>query len=216
MWIWILLRITLVTLVLHGAILVVLRMSSHGVATPRWLPQDLSKYSHASFMEVSGPIDSGGFRGFGRMSATAPDEGVCQNFDYHPSRVEADFQEHAMEYNQYFPTVCKKMDGWRLWLDANNRPRTPVPEAFSRLCRPGRRPELLEPLVGVLRSPRYLCAQMSWSGDHVFDTDWLVLGDNSLLRKGRGRARFYDAGASFFLGRVDETFDSLRDPRGSF
>jgi len=133
------------------------------------------------------------------MAASASNESVCEDFHYEPSQVESAFREHANEYTGGdLDTLCSKMGDWQLWLRANAEPRLPVPAIFSRLCKPGMRPQLLEPLAGILRSPRAYC-KTSYRGTYngLSDEDWFVTGDDSLSQPG-GTARLYDAGATRF------------------
>jgi len=73
---------------------------------------------------------------------------------------------------------------------------------FSRLCKQGHSMQLIEPLAGILRDPRFLCPDAS--PEMEFSIDWLVLADVGSVRLAPESKRYlFDAGGTRFMDAMN-------------
>jgi hypothetical protein len=80
------------------------------------------------------------------------------------------------------------------------------------MCRTGEHPQVLEPLAGILRDPRFLCPSNSFS--LLFSIDWLVLADAKSIGMAADCKRyFFDAGGTRFMDAM-HFFSSKYQERG--
>jgi hypothetical protein len=82
------------------------------------------------------------------------------------------------------------------WIKQNKGYEPASHQIFSTLCKKGRNPELIEPLAGILRDPRFPCRSLRqlW---FEFSIEWLVFADKSVYQA-HGKKLFFDAGGTRF------------------
>lgn len=136
---------------------------------------------------------------------------ACTEDGYQPSLLEASFKENAVKWTSDQKSLCdhlstEEVDAWL----GQNQGREPAGPVFSRLCKRGRAPQLLEPLAGILRDPRFICRSARRS--LKFQIEWLVTADASLLQAG-GKSIFFDAGGTRFAHAMS-FFASQYEKRG--
>lgn len=146
----------------------------------------------------------------GRLSAFAGGE-VCTADSYHPSDLEIGFMHNANAWTNDQPTLCSHL-AKKEWVTENQAGNGMASSTFSRMCRNGEHPQVLEPLAGILRDPRYLCP------DNyrflLFSIDWLVLADSkSIPMPASSKRYFFDAGGTHFMDAM-QFFTSKYQERG--
>jgi len=99
--------------------------------------------------------------------------------------------------------LCSHLDEW---VTENLAGGSEAGPKFSRLCKQGQLMQVIEPLAGILRDPRFLCPH----NNTLFSIDWLVLADSSAL-KPESKRFLFDAGGTrfmhamkFFTGKYQE------------
>ncbi|CAE8619617.1 unnamed protein product [Polarella glacialis] len=151
----------------------------------------------------------------GMLKAALVDE-VCSEDFYQPSQLETDFHEHAIAWTQDQIGLCSHLgQSATQWIDQNKAgiltgENTSV---FSRLCKKGYPVQLLEPLAGILRDPRFICNDTSMF--MLLSIEWLVLADGEVRRTGSVPSKhlFFDAGGSHFSDAM-RFFTSAYQQRG--
>lgn len=164
-------------------------------------------------------------------------DGICKEDYYWPSELEKQWNAHVLEWTGDQVSLCQHMHRTkrRAWLGQNRGGiRKPGMSIFSKLCKKGKPPQLIEPLAGILRDPRMICNGVEQR--IASSTDWLVLADqgrpkaapqgmraNSLMPSLRGRAPsvnerrqqaiFFDAGGTRFMDAMNY-FTSQYESRG--
>jgi len=144
-----------------------------------------------------------GLIGEGSLLPVTLDHTICTDDAYHPSTLEVGFLVDANNATQYddkptapLPRYCENQSWvWSTdnWLAALKGIQHPGPE-FSHFCKDGQPPQLIEPLAGILRDPRFPCE----SRRYLMSIDWLLPADRSLV-KPNGRRILFDAGGSRFM-----------------
>lgn len=141
---------------------------------------------------------------------------ICQETRYTSSPLETLFRKNINSWAQTAEPdeVCAHL-GYKstAWIKQNMEETEPSADIFSTLCRKGEAPQLIEPLAGLLRDPRFLCS--SDSPALKFSIDWLTFADTHVLDNGRlnGKKLFFDAGGSRFLDGT-QFFVSHYEKRG--
>eukprot|EP00928_Gymnodinium_smaydae_P048124 TRINITY_DN3215_c0_g1_i1.p1 TRINITY_DN3215_c0_g1~~TRINITY_DN3215_c0_g1_i1.p1 ORF type:complete len:334 (+),score=50.68 TRINITY_DN3215_c0_g1_i1:164-1165(+) len=138
------------------------------------------------------PSGSGGL-----LHATTSE--VCMEDGYFPSALEAGFVGHPLDWTSDAKALCEHLgEGGHNWILENTKGAlSSGTDIFSRVCRKGQKQQLVEPLAGILRDPRFLCD--SESAQLRSSIDWLVLGDNGIQQQAPSKVVFYDAGGSRFI-----------------
>lgn len=138
-------------------------------------------------------------------------EGVCREDSYQPSVLEQSFIAHASDWTADATSLCEHLGSRMAWIQENTEGSfTSGTSIFSRLCKKGKPPELLEPLAGILRNPRFICDGVDF--DKEFDIDWLVLADHGRLSQ-PAKSILFDAGGSRFMDSM-HWFASQYEKRG--
>jgi len=142
--------------------------------------------------------------------------GVCTEDSYQPSQLEQEFATHASEWTGEAGSLCEHLGARSAWIRENREDNLTSGDAiFSRLCKKGKSPELLEPLAGILRDPRFICDSTDF--DREFSIDWLVLADDGRLSPtsefGTAKSILFDAGGSRFMDSM-QFFTSHYEQRG--
>jgi len=146
----------------------------------------------------------------GRLAAFAGTE-VCTKDSYHPSDLEIGFTQHANVWTSSQPALCGHLAN-KEWVTENLAGNAVASPTFSRMCRRGEHSQVLEPLAGILRDPRFLCPSSTWN--LLFSIDWLVLADDKSLRLAPDAKRyFFDAGGTRFMDAM-HFFTSKYQDRG--
>lgn len=139
-------------------------------------------------------------------------EGTCSDDSYQPSLLEQGFAEHAVEWTRNPVVLCEHLGGRRQWLRENAGGATASGlRIFSRLCRKGQPPQLLEPLAGILRDPTFLCDSTDTRA--LFSIDWLVLADRTAVPAPSSKKILFDAGGTRFMDAM-QFFTSKYESRG--
>ena len=144
----------------------------------------------------------------------------CTRTWYESSSIEKLFYRNADVLTANRTILCETLKPWN-YEDSWRRPiregraRSPQSTMFSTLCREGFRPQVLEPLAGVLRDPRFLCDFDSPDTNiHLGTRDWLVMADSSDYPPQPGTRRlFFDAGGTTFAP-VMQWFAQTYEDRG--
>jgi len=154
----------------------------------------------------------------GRLSATEEDfkNQVCKSNKYTPSPLEDEFRENinAWTQNKETPELCIRMGTKANSWISQNRGETPASgKIFSKLCKEGHYPQLIEPLAGILRDPRFPCQGIGYELE--FSIDWLLMADESALSESQlhGKKFFFDAGGTHFSDAT-KFFASYYEKRG--
>jgi len=137
------------------------------------------------------------------ISTTLNDESECVDDFYQGSSVERRWKENANAWTVGQKMLCLNLKdtlgrGWNDQITGKTSART----TFSKLCKKSEKPQILEPLVGLLRSPRFLCGA-AWNPSkdfaHLMDVDFLVLADsNSANLASDAKRIFFYAGGTVF------------------
>mmetsp|Transcript_67191 Transcript_67191/g.108219 ORF Transcript_67191/g.108219 Transcript_67191/m.108219 type:complete len:406 (-) Transcript_67191:286-1503(-) len=151
----------------------------------------------------------------GMLSAALVDE-VCSEDFYSPSQLETDFHEHAIAWTQDKIGLCSHLgQSAKQWLDQNKAGilTGETTSVFSRLCKKDYPVQLLEPLAGILRDPRFICNDTSEF--MLYSIEWLLLADGEVRRAGSVPSKhlFFDAGGSHFSDALS-FFTSTYQQRG--
>mmetsp|Transcript_54364 Transcript_54364/g.101934 ORF Transcript_54364/g.101934 Transcript_54364/m.101934 type:complete len:322 (-) Transcript_54364:43-1008(-) len=157
----------------------------------------------------TGPVMSN----FGRMQAGR--SSPCQEDFYRSSALEARFSEDPIGLTSTTGTLCSALgthtEKWMYRNRANGDPPSDD-NVFSTLCRKGSVEAVLEPLAGILRSPRYPCRKDD--APTLLSVDWLVLADNrTFLGSPTSKRIFFDAGGSKFMDAM-HLFAAAYEHRG--
>jgi hypothetical protein len=97
------------------------------------------------------------------------------------------------------------------WINQNKGIEPASRHIFSTLCKKGQAPQLIEPLAGILRDPRYPCRGAT-NLMLEFSIEWLLMADRTVLPAG-GTNMFFDAGGTRFSDAM-EFFASHYENRG--
>ncbi|CAJ1399545.1 unnamed protein product [Effrenium voratum] len=133
------------------------------------------------------------------MPSTLVDKAVCGEKMYQSSPLEQKFLQDPIRLTDTKTALCDALgEDSVAWVQMNSQDQLPDPDAegalFSRICTPGHQPQLIEPLAGMMRDPRFQCKSVD-----IFSIEWLVLGDNQTFATAPGAKRImFDAGGSFF------------------
>ncbi|CAE8630843.1 unnamed protein product [Polarella glacialis] len=150
-------------------------------------------------------------QGFVGSLSAALDE-VCTEDYYQPSDFEAQFHTNALAWTRDEKELCEKLgQPAKQWMDQNKAGRLTDASVFSRLCKKGHAVQLIEPLAGILRDPRFLCPGFEPSLE--FSIEWLVLADDKVLPRPDSKRLFFDAGGSHFMDAM-HFFTSAYQQRG--
>jgi len=137
--------------------------------------------------------------------------GVCTQDSYVPSYLEHDFSTHVLNWTATKNSLCQHLDTRMTWIQENLEGNLQSGGSiFSRLCKKGKAPQILEPLAGVLRDPRFFCDTMDRKV--LFSIDWLVVADHGELEPS-SKKMFFDAGGTRFMDAM-EFFTSQYEKRG--
>lgn len=151
-----------------------------------------------------------------------------------PSLLEKEWYSHVLNWTADPVSLCDHLSERSTWLRENEDGKLQSGgSVFSRLCKKGEAPQLLEPLAGILRDPRMICEGVDQ--ELASSTDWLVLADqgeakaprqgsfighlldlaSSFFRRGKqGKQRiFFDAGGTRFMDAMN-FFTSQYGERG--
>lgn len=145
------------------------------------------------------------------MSATVPTS-ICEGSYYTSSPLERQFLEAADSLTDN-GRLCSSL-GQRGGAWVRQILGTEVADAgiFSKLCRKGQPEQLIEPLAGILRDPRFPCDGNSAALE--FSIDWLLMADSSSAPVPHGaRRRFFDAGGTHFTDAM-QFFATVYQRRG--
>jgi len=119
--------------------------------------------------------------------------------------------QHANAWTHHRPTLCSHL-AKKEWVTENLAGIGMASPTFSRTCRKGEHPQVLEPLAGILRDPRFFCPLNSLS--LLFSIDWLVLADDkSMIFAPDSKRYFFDAGGTHFMDAMN-FFTSKYQERG--
>ena len=130
----------------------------------------------------------------------------CAETWYHSSQMEKVFRQDADRLTENETILCdtlrqfQYMDMW----EAPIRERTfrrPETLVFSTMCRQGFQPQVLEPLAGILRDPRFPCdtAKVGNKDAYAGSKEWLLLADSADFPPYEDTRRiFFDAGGTTF------------------
>lgn len=130
----------------------------------------------------------------GNLNATLA--GLCTEDHYTPSLLEQQFAAHPLEWTASKEALCHNLDWRHDWIRENMDGNLLSGDAiFSRLCKRGEAPQLLEPLAGLLRDPRVICDGTSHK--EIESIEWLVLADHGIQRGGKNV--LFDAGGTHFM-----------------
>eukprot|EP00928_Gymnodinium_smaydae_P048126 TRINITY_DN3215_c0_g2_i1.p1 TRINITY_DN3215_c0_g2~~TRINITY_DN3215_c0_g2_i1.p1 ORF type:complete len:334 (+),score=40.37 TRINITY_DN3215_c0_g2_i1:55-1056(+) len=146
---------------------------------------------HEAFL-FSPPSGSGGL-----LHATTSE--LCTEDGYFPSTLESGFVAHPLDWTKDANVLCEHLeqDGHSWILENTKGVLSSGTDIFSRLCKKGQKQQLIEPLAGVLRDPRYICD--SDSQELKSGIDWLVLASIDIQQPPPSKVVFYDAGGSRFV-----------------
>jgi hypothetical protein len=167
----------------------------------------------------AGEIDSLGFNSRsefvptqgsgGTLLATA--EGLCAEDRYDPSELEKRFITHSKDWPNDRKALCENLAEGSMWISENLHGETRTGKnIFSRLCKKGAAPQLLEPLAGVLRDPNFICGGTGW--EQEFSINWLVVADHHGVHPS-GKKIMFDAGGTRFMDAM-HFFTSQYEKRG--
>eukprot|EP00747_Dinoflagellata_sp_TGD_P180193 gnl/TRDRNA2_/TRDRNA2_32229_c0_seq1.p1 gnl/TRDRNA2_/TRDRNA2_32229_c0~~gnl/TRDRNA2_/TRDRNA2_32229_c0_seq1.p1 ORF type:complete len:369 (-),score=43.10 gnl/TRDRNA2_/TRDRNA2_32229_c0_seq1:15-995(-) len=132
--------------------------------------------------------------------ATLVEEPLCTRNEYVPSLLEADFASNTLALTASKDVLCNRLDvdTREAWIGQIRGCERFSESIFSKICRKGESPQLVEPLAGLLRDPRMTCAEQPMT----VCVDWLLFADAESAYAGQGklgRRRFFDAGGSRFV-----------------
>jgi len=133
----------------------------------------------------------------GRLSATEKDH-TCEDDGYTSSPLENEFRKNinAWAVNKEAKEACAHMgSNVEAWINQNKGNEPASHHIFSKLCKKGWEPQLIEPLAGILRDPRFPCR--GYGNELEFSIEWLLFADRSVFQ-GHGKKLFFDAGGSHF------------------
>jgi len=162
----------------------------NGNGVLEWARQAFQKPTNDKFS----PVTSMGHQ----ISAILSDESSCVGNAYQDTSIERIWKQESNRWTKDPKTLCDNLhstlgEGWAHQIAGETAPSTNI---FSKLCKKSQKPQILEPLVGLLRSPRFLC---EGQGNHLMDVDFLVLADASSAKLSPSAKRiFFDAGGSMF------------------
>ncbi|CAJ1342172.1 unnamed protein product [Effrenium voratum] len=127
---------------------------------------------------------------------------VCNDDSYRSSALEARFLQQPVKQTETKEVLCQTLGAdAENWIQMNLEQTTLEDEKiFSKMCRTGRTPQLIEPLAGILRDPRVFCDEQnsdSFFPQNLFSIDWLVLADSG-THSNTAKRFFFDAGGSHF------------------
>jgi hypothetical protein len=120
---------------------------------------------------------------------------LCEHDEYKSSPLEQEFRENINSWaaDKGAKKACAHMEGRTdRWINSLNGTEPASLDVFSNMCKKGHHPQLIEPLAGVLRDPRFPCAGGS---KYKYSIEWLLLADNTTFR---GKKLFFDAGGTRF------------------
>jgi len=145
----------------------------------------------------------------GNLAVSLP--GVCLQDAYMPSDLESAFYANAEEWTKDEASLCPHLDAADMWIEENveNKLNSGT-SIFSRLCKKGMPPQLLEPLAGVLRDPRVICRP--FDEHYFFGIDWLVVADAGVVQP-TGKKILFDAGGTRFMDAM-QFFTRVYHKRG--
>jgi hypothetical protein len=84
------------------------------------------------------------------------------------------------------------------WINSLNGTEPASLQVFSKMCKKGHHPQIIEPLAGVLRDPRFPCKHEGHNGNkYKFSIEYLLIADKATFR-GRSKRIFFDAGGTHF------------------
>eukprot|EP00435_Cladocopium_sp_Y103_P050836 s618_g15.t1 len=140
----------------------------------------------------------------GQMPSAVSPKTRCSQTSYLPSAIEKKFKEQAVQLTSDLNVLCGALKGTtNQWLAMNSQ-KTPVTsksDIFSQICpNPMATKQVIEPLAGLLRDPRFFC--LNKTVELLFSVDWLVLADNKSFpstTSSNARRIFFDAGGSKFV-----------------
>ena len=116
----------------------------------------------------------------GQMPSAVSPKTSCSQTSYLPSAIEKKFKLNAVQLTKDRHVLCGALKGTtEEWLAMNLKktPATSKSDIFSQICPgPMATKQVIEPLVGLLRDPRFLCLKKPEL--FTFSVDWLVLADN--------------------------------------
>jgi len=133
----------------------------------------------------------------GRLSATEKNY-TCEDDGYTSSPLENEFRENinAWATNAAAGKACAHMgSNAESWINQNKGNEPASHQIFSKLCKKGRNPQLIEPLAGILRDPRFPCRGHGAALE--FSIEWLLMADESVFQA-HGKKLFFDAGGTHF------------------
>jgi len=142
----------------------------------------------------------------GKLPATDLNAPPCSGDYYQSSAIESTFVAGVPDITDSTTTLCKALpkDTRQAWIDYNKDPdpSSAHPEIFSIMCKLGKPPQVIEPLAGILRDPRFFC--LEWFNLHMKDfvmmsIEWLVLADSSVVQSGVTKSILFDAGGTNFM-----------------
>lgn len=118
----------------------------------------------------------------------------CRTDEYNSSDIEASFYRNVLNWTSNEASLCTHLTAEvrDAWISENKAGKSSG-HLFSTICKRGEPPQVIEPLAGILRDPRFLCD----GTDKLYSVEWLVTADDGLLRPG-ARKIMFDAGGSNF------------------
>mmetsp|Transcript_30510 Transcript_30510/g.62918 ORF Transcript_30510/g.62918 Transcript_30510/m.62918 type:complete len:346 (+) Transcript_30510:63-1100(+) len=154
----------------------------------------------------AGPVAMTNFAG--QMPSAVSPKTSCSQTSYLPSAIEKKFKLNAVQLTKDRHVLCGALKGTtEEWLAMNLKktPATSKSDIFSQICPgPMATKQVIEPLVGLLRDPRFLCLKKPEL--FTFSVDWLVLADNKSFpstTSSNSRRIFFDAGGSRFVDALN-------------
>lgn len=133
----------------------------------------------------------------GNLSPTEKDN-TCEDDGYTSSPLENEFRENinAWAVDRGAKEACAHMgSNVESWINQNKGNEPTSHQIFSKLCKKGRNPQLIEPLAGILRDPRFPCR--GYEPGLEFSIEWLLMADRSVFQA-HGKKLFFDAGGTHF------------------
>lgn len=145
----------------------------------------------------------------GTMLSTQINAKACAASGYNMSPLETSFQSNPLAATETKDALCSKIgEAKDKWIQTNLAGGASDQNIFSTMCLSGSKPQVIEPLAGILRDPRMLCENISFDENTggperkaiVFSIDWLVLADNNSYATEPGAKRIlFDAGGTRFM-----------------
>ncbi|CAE7259644.1 unnamed protein product [Symbiodinium sp. CCMP2592] len=127
---------------------------------------------------------------------------VCTESWYRSSELEDTFHGNPDALTADWTSSCEtleRFDSNHTWIERiqNNSYRDSDYKIFSTLCRAGFPAQVIEPLAGVLRDPRFNCSR--GGGAYLGVKEYLILADSADFPPQPGTKRiFFDAGGTRF------------------